>query len=285
MIERARKLAPNEEVIVDQLRADPHPAGAGALRRRGLRRSRGRPRRRPGGRPEGSDQPRPARAHPEVAGRSGSRAQAGRSAPSSTNRPAPRRSRSSRRISYEEEDLIAAGEALETALKLDPSRKAALQSFREKLEKEAKIESAWYRAERGAFVVKYDDQQFKDVGETVLGYLDAAEARARGDVRTGPVAPRDARPLRAAGLHGDHRRARMGRRTLRREDPPPGPQLRRQQGVDPAHDRARVHAPRRPRAQPQVPGLAQRRPRPDRRGEAAPNRLATCCDPRRNRDP
>jgi tetratricopeptide (TPR) repeat protein len=83
------------------------------------------------------------------------------------------------RISYEEEDLIGAGEALETALKLDPSRKAALQSFREKLEKEAKIESAWYRAERGAFVVKYDDQRFKDVGETVLGYLDAAEARAR----------------------------------------------------------------------------------------------------------
>ena len=173
------------------------------------------------------------------------------------------------RISYEEEDLIGAGEALDTALKLDPCRKAALQAFREKLEKETKIESSWYRAERGAFVVKYDDQKFKDVGETVLGYLDAAEARARDDVRAGPVAPGDARPLRAAGLHDDHRGARMDRRPLRREDPSSGPQLRREPGLDPAHDRARVHAPRRSRPEPQVPRLAQRRTRPDRRGEAA----------------
>jgi tetratricopeptide (TPR) repeat protein len=83
------------------------------------------------------------------------------------------------RISYEEEDLIGAAEALETSIKLDPARKASLQAFRDKLEKEAKIESSWFRAVRGSFVVKYDDQKFKDVGETVLGYLDAAETRAR----------------------------------------------------------------------------------------------------------
>jgi Tfp pilus assembly protein PilF len=83
------------------------------------------------------------------------------------------------RISYDEEDLSAALEALATALKLDPSREKALKEFRDKVEREAKLEAAWYRTERGQFVVKYDDQAFRDVGETVLGYLDAAEAIAR----------------------------------------------------------------------------------------------------------
>jgi tetratricopeptide (TPR) repeat protein len=83
------------------------------------------------------------------------------------------------RIEYDAEDLPAASEALATALKLDPTREGPLKEFREKLEREAKLEGAWYRAVRGQFVVKYDDQHLKDVGETVLGYLDQAEAIAR----------------------------------------------------------------------------------------------------------
>jgi Flp pilus assembly protein TadD len=83
------------------------------------------------------------------------------------------------RIAYEDEDLDAASEALATALKLDPSREKALAEFKDKVEREKKVESGWYRSERGAFVVKYDDQTFKDVGETVLGFLDAAESIAR----------------------------------------------------------------------------------------------------------
>jgi tetratricopeptide (TPR) repeat protein len=84
------------------------------------------------------------------------------------------------RIAYDDEDLAAAAEALSTALKLDPSRERALKEFRDKLEKEAKVEAGWYRSVRGNFVVKYDDQTFKDVGEVVLGFLDAAESVARG---------------------------------------------------------------------------------------------------------
>src|SRR5262245_23327951 len=55
------------------------------------------------------------------------------------------------RISYDQDDLTVAWEALETALKLDKSRKAALQSFRDKLEKELKLEESWGRAERIPF--------------------------------------------------------------------------------------------------------------------------------------
>jgi tetratricopeptide (TPR) repeat protein len=83
------------------------------------------------------------------------------------------------RVAYEEEDLTAALQALDTALKLDPSRAAAIQSFRDKVEREAKIETTCKPVVRGQFIVKFDDQKFRDVGEVVLGFLDAAEAQAR----------------------------------------------------------------------------------------------------------
>ena len=83
------------------------------------------------------------------------------------------------RICYDDDDLRAAADALDTALKLDPSRTASVQSFKDKLEKELKIEASWGRAVRDPFVVKYDDQKFKNVGEVVLGYLEDAEALAR----------------------------------------------------------------------------------------------------------
>jgi Tfp pilus assembly protein PilF len=83
------------------------------------------------------------------------------------------------RIAYEDEDLTGAAEALATALKLDPSREPALKEFRDKVDRETRIESTWYRNERGRFVVKYDDQEFRHVGEVVLGFLDAAEEVAR----------------------------------------------------------------------------------------------------------
>lgn len=83
------------------------------------------------------------------------------------------------RVAYDQDDLTVAWEALETALKLDPTRKAALQSFRDKLEKEMKLEESWGRAERIPFLVKYDDKKFKDVGETVLGFLSEAEDKSR----------------------------------------------------------------------------------------------------------
>jgi Tfp pilus assembly protein PilF len=83
------------------------------------------------------------------------------------------------RVAYDQDELAAASEALETALKLDPSRKNALQSFREKLAKELKLEESWGVSRRFPYVVKYDDKAFKDVGETVLGFLDEAEAKSR----------------------------------------------------------------------------------------------------------
>src|SRR5436190_6335365 len=83
------------------------------------------------------------------------------------------------RIAYEDEDLASATEELDKAVKLDPARAAALQSYREKLERESKVEGTCRPVRRGSFVVKYDHQKFKDGGEVVLGYLDAAEALSR----------------------------------------------------------------------------------------------------------
>jgi hypothetical protein len=54
-----------------------------------------------------------------------------------------------------------------------------MKSFREKLERESRIEASWNQSVRGSFIVKYDDQRFKDVGEAVLGFLDAAEDLSR----------------------------------------------------------------------------------------------------------
>jgi hypothetical protein len=76
------------------------------------------------------------------------------------------------RLEYEEENLQRAVEFLETAAKLDPERAASFKSFLEKVRREAKVESRYFREERGVFSVKYDDESFRDVSQAILDVLD-----------------------------------------------------------------------------------------------------------------
>jgi tetratricopeptide (TPR) repeat protein len=82
-------------------------------------------------------------------------------------------------IFYEEEDLQGAADEMEKAIKLEPARLASLQAFKDKLDREIKVEALWPKVEREPFVVKYDDQKFSQVGQVVLGFLQAAESVAR----------------------------------------------------------------------------------------------------------
>ncbi len=83
------------------------------------------------------------------------------------------------RIAYHDDELEESLLALDTALKLDPKPRASLREFRAKVANEWNVEKAFFRSERGAFIVKFDDQTFKQIGDQVLDFLDAAEMKIR----------------------------------------------------------------------------------------------------------
>jgi tetratricopeptide (TPR) repeat protein len=83
------------------------------------------------------------------------------------------------RCRYDDDDLVAALDALEAAEKLDPERAPKLASFRAKLVREFEAEKDFDRVERGTFLVKFDGREFRGAAEAVLEMLDVAERKAR----------------------------------------------------------------------------------------------------------
>jgi Flp pilus assembly protein TadD len=85
------------------------------------------------------------------------------------------------RLEYEDERMDRAVDLLETASKLDPVRAKTWSSFLDKVRREAEIEKAYFRDQKGNLLVKYDDQEFRATGAAVLAMLEALYARLAVD--------------------------------------------------------------------------------------------------------
>lgn len=85
------------------------------------------------------------------------------------------------RLEYDDERLDKAVDLIETACRLDPELAKSLNGFLDKVRREAEVEKGLFRDQSANLVVKYDDQAFRAVGQSVLRLLEALQARLTSD--------------------------------------------------------------------------------------------------------
>ena len=89
-------------------------------------------------------------------------------------------------VHYKREHLELALRSFKTAIELDPTRKARLESFMSKLEKELEREGAMRVLRSTHFLCKFGDEQERQVAEEVLDYLEDAYTRVGRSLREYP---------------------------------------------------------------------------------------------------